>query len=206
MAKDWGNNSRTVEAKQKKQAEKARKREAEVKAKEDAAWEDNDKMVKRKEDRQKIMDEKREAALKRKQENRELFEEETQKDAPKAKSKKKTHHDLILQQQRALLRTMKAKTEEEKKEEDVMIPNINHAHRDQKADIDARNVDEAITGLTEESKVDLHPERRAKAAFEAFKEKKLPELRQENPSYKFSKLNELVWQEWKKSPENPMND
>ena len=39
----------------------------------------------------------------------------------------------------------------------------------------------------------------------AYTEKRMPELRKENPGLKLSQLNEVLYKEWKKSPENPMN-
>ncbi|KAJ3272597.1 hypothetical protein HDV01_005440 [Terramyces sp. JEL0728] len=44
-------------------------------------------------------------------------------------------------------------------------------------------------------KLDRHPERRQKAAYAAYEEKRLPVL----------KLKELLFKEWQKSPENPTN-
>ena len=44
-----------------------------------------------------------------------------------------------------------------------------------------------------------------KALFEAFKEKTLPDLREENPGLKRSQLQERVFKLWKKAPENPDN-
>lgn len=62
----------------------------------------------------------------------------------------------------------------------------------------------SVTDKTNE-KLDRHPERRVKAALAAYSEKRIPELRAENPGLKLSQINELLHKEWKKSPENPMN-
>ena len=66
---------------------------------------------------------------------------------------------------------------------------------------------ELLTVSTENNteKLDKHPERRVKAALAAYTEKRMPELRKENPGLKLSQLNEVLYKEWKKSPENPMN-
>ena len=47
--------------------------------------------------------------------------------------------------------------------------------------------------------------RRLKAAFAAFSEAALPELRQEKPGLKQSQYKELVWKLWQKAPTNPLN-
>ena len=68
----------------------------------------------------------------------------------------------------------------------------------------ARNVNDAID-IFKKEEVDKHPERRVKAAFESFQERRLKELKKENPTLRLSQLKEIVWKEFKKSPENPMN-
>ena len=53
--------------------------------------------------------------------------------------------------------------------------------------------------------LDKHPERRVKAAYAAFEEARLPEVKIENPSLRLTQLKQIIWNEWQKSPENPMN-
>lgn len=47
--------------------------------------------------------------------------------------------------------------------------------------------------------------RRTKAAFEAFQEQELPDLKLEKPGLKQSQYKDMLWKIWQKSPENPMN-
>ena len=71
---------------------------------------------------------------------------------------------------------------------------------------DARNIDEAIGVLSGGGqKVDRHPEKRMKAAFNEFEQKRYRELKAENPTLKRSQLKEILWREWQKSPDNPKN-
>lgn len=56
-----------------------------------------------------------------------------------------------------------------------------------------------------EDKTDRHPEKRMKAAFNAFEEANMERLKQENPNLRLSQLKQLLKKEWMKSPENPMN-
>ncbi len=51
---------------------------------------------------------------------------------------------------------------------------------------------------------DMHPERRMKAAYQRYKEKNLPELKEEYPSLRMSQLLEMLNRNWSKSPENPL--
>ena len=68
----------------------------------------------------------------------------------------------------------------------------------------ARTVDDAID-IFKKEKVDKHPERRVKAAYESFKERRIVELKAENPTLRLSQLQQLLFKEFQKSPENPMN-
>jgi len=67
-------------------------------------------------------------------------------------------------------------------------------------------------------KADKHPEKRMKAAFNGiikrlnlslnvvdFEQKRYKGLKAENQTLKRSQLKELLWKEWQKSPENPIN-
>lgn len=52
---------------------------------------------------------------------------------------------------------------------------------------------------------DKHPEKRMKAAYSSFEEVNLPRLKIENPSLRHTQLKQILFKEWQKSPENPMN-
>lgn len=53
--------------------------------------------------------------------------------------------------------------------------------------------------------IDRHPERRVKAAFSAFESRRLPEMRKENPGLRLQQIKNLLFKEFQKSDENPMN-
>ena len=53
--------------------------------------------------------------------------------------------------------------------------------------------------------IDQHPEKRMKAAYEAFEKIRLPELKAENNNLRLSQLKQMIRKEWMKSPENPLN-
>lgn len=53
--------------------------------------------------------------------------------------------------------------------------------------------------------VDMHPEKRMKAAYEEFESERLPQLKIENPNLRLSQLKQLLRKEWMKHPKNPLN-
>ena len=91
----------------------------------------------------------------------------------------------------------------------------------------ARTVDEAITALrlaektwwisnfaknsfkiissSGEAKAEKHPEKRMKASYTAYEERRLPMLKAENPNMRLSQLKQMLKKDWMKAPENPMN-
>ena len=65
----------------------------------------------------------------------------------------------------------------------------------------AQSVDEAIIVLnqsTSAQSTDMHPERRQKAAHQAFENEMIPKLKAENPTLKLSQIKQMVWKEWLK--------
>jgi len=74
----------------------------------------------------------------------------------------------------------------------------------------ASGIDDALDALALTSgaggkEIDRHPERRMKAAYAAFEERRLPELRGEHPGLRLGQMKEMIRKEFEKSPENPMN-
>lgn len=53
--------------------------------------------------------------------------------------------------------------------------------------------------------IERHPERRFKAALAQFEERRLPEVRKENPGLRLQQCKQLVFKEFEKSDENPFN-
>lgn len=44
-----------------------------------------------------------------------------------------------------------------------------------------------------------------KAAYTAYEDKRLAELKEENPTLRMSQLKQMIFKEWQKSPDNPLN-
>ncbi|CAI5757837.1 unnamed protein product [Candida verbasci] len=80
-------------------------------------------------------------------------------------------------------------------------------------ELSASGLDNALEALSltsqgggvENKDLDKHPERRVKAAFKAFEDRRLPEVRKENPGLRLNQIKNLLFKEFQKSPENPMN-
>lgn len=53
--------------------------------------------------------------------------------------------------------------------------------------------------------VDKNPEKRVKAAYQSFEDKRLPQLKAENSNLRLSQLKQMLKKEWQKSPDNPLN-
>ncbi|CAK9438169.1 uncharacterized protein LODBEIA_P24530 [Lodderomyces beijingensis] len=80
-------------------------------------------------------------------------------------------------------------------------------------ELSASGLDDALAALALTEKnagvsakdIDRHPERRVKAAYNAYEERRLPEIRKENPGLRLQQIKNLVFKEFQKSDENPMN-
>ena len=80
-------------------------------------------------------------------------------------------------------------------------------------ELSASGIDDALSALAltgrdggvQTKDIDKHPERRVKAAYAAYEEKRLPEMRKEEPGLRLQQMKNLIFKEFQKSPENPMN-
>jgi hypothetical protein len=73
-------------------------------------------------------------------------------------------------------------------------------------DIQASGLDSALSKLSVGGGGDdRHPEKRMKAAYKAFEEKMMPEMKDQYPGLKRQQYLDKIFALWKKSPENPMN-
>ena len=76
--------------------------------------------------------------------------------------------------------------------------------------INASGIDNALDALSlttdpNSQKIERHPERRFKAAYKAFEERRLPEIEVEHPGLRKNQRIELCKKEFEKSEENPSN-
>jgi len=201
-----GENSKAVEAKARKDAQKNAADEQKKKAIEDAYWADDDKHIARKQQRKDDKEKKQQEALRRKQEAQQLLEQEMSGMKPaKPTAEKKLTRAQIAENKRIMEAeaAAAAKKEETPVNELPLEENLNRLQ----IEGEARDVEEALQVLSDKptAAVDMHPEKRVKAAFAAFEDRRLPELKTENPNLRLSQLKQMLKKEWQKSPENPMN-
>ena len=72
----------------------------------------------------------------------------------------------------------------------------------------ASGLDQAVKAVADpngSSAGDNHPEKRVKAAFNAYCEANLADLKMEKPGLRANQYKEILWKQFQKSPENPMN-
>jgi len=71
----------------------------------------------------------------------------------------------------------------------------------------ASGLDQAVKAVAVPSSAatDIHPEKRVKAAFNAYCEANLAELKTEKPGLRANQYKDMLWKQFQKSPENPMN-
>lgn len=80
-----------------------------------------------------------------------------------------------------------------------------HANKASMEDIQGSGVDSALNAMSVNGGDDRHPEKRMKAAYKAYEEKMMPEMKQTYPGLKRQQYLDKIFTSWKKSPENPMN-
>lgn len=202
-----GENSKAVVAKARKAEAAAEEKARKDKAIEDAYWEDNDKHVQKKQARKDEREKKRQADLEKKAELRALAKNEEESSTPKVvpTPQKLTQFQL---QKNVEQREAERKREEEKELNQSVtdIPLVENLNRLDDDVISASGIDAAVAALSvADDTADLHPEKRMAAAFKAFEEKRLPQIKKENPTLRLSQQKQMLRKEWQKSPENPLN-
>lgn len=53
--------------------------------------------------------------------------------------------------------------------------------------------------------IEKHPERRFKAAFEAYVDREMPKLKEDHPGLRKQQMHDILFKQFQKSPENPFN-
>uniref|UniRef100_A0A1B6L340 Coiled-coil domain-containing protein n=1 Tax=Graphocephala atropunctata TaxID=36148 RepID=A0A1B6L340_9HEMI len=201
-----GENSKAVAAKARKAAVQEEQAVRKQKQIEDEYWKDDDKNLAKKQARKEEQERKKMDQLKKKAETKALMEEEVGsiKIAGKQPISKITRAQIVAEtDRRNLATTGTAKKAPETHIEQPLEENIN---RLQVEGDEARTVEEAISILSsKDAEADKHPEKRLKAAYNAFEEANMPRIKEENPTLRLSQLKQILRKEWMKSPENPLN-
>ncbi|CAH1962830.1 unnamed protein product [Acanthoscelides obtectus] len=200
-------NTKAVAARERKKQAKDEADKQKQKDIEDAYWQDDDKQIKKKQQKKEQEEKKRLEALQRKNDAKALLEKEMGEISKKPAGKVAPPSKLTRQQisDKVASTTKPEKQPEKKIETHLDVPleeNLNRVHTEG----EARTIDEAISilGGADET-LDKHPEKRMKALYTAYEERRLKELKVENPSLRLSQLKQMIFKEWQKSPENPLN-
>jgi len=200
MPKKFGSNSKASEARERKEAVKIAEKERKEREAEDALWRDDDKHVVRKQQRKEEKEKKKQELQEKKLASKLAYEEEMSSiKAAKTAPAKVTRAEIANSIQKTTSNPAKSLLLDE-------LPLEENVNRLQVEGDVARNVDDAIAILSiGDEKVDLHPEKRVKAAYQAYEDKNLPILKAENPNLRLSQLKQMLRKDWMKSPENPLN-
>ncbi|KAK9889151.1 hypothetical protein WA026_004425 [Henosepilachna vigintioctopunctata] len=205
MPKKFANeNPKAVAARERKKNTKDAELAKKQQAAEDAAWKDDDKQILKKQQRKEEMEKKKQQQLEKKAEAKALLEKEMQSikgEKAHAPPPKITRAQIGQIKATPVQKEIKSKIETPL--DAPLVENVNRLRIDGE---EARNITEAIAILNSGSEeIDLHPEKRMKAAYTAFEKRRLTELKEENPSLRLSQLKQMIFKEWQKSPENPLN-
>ncbi len=126
-------------------------------------------------------------------------------------ARKKAEREALLASEEASLpsKPLKSKNRGAEKVAARRAGNIDQAF-EKVAGLNATGIDDALDALSlttknDSKKIDRHPERRFKAAYEAYEARKLPELKESNPGLRLNQMKFQIRKEFEKSPENPFN-
>ena len=208
-----GENSKAVEARARTADKKTEEKEKKEKAEEDAAWRDDDKMVLKKQSRM----QQRETSAAEKAAHKASLKAAYDEDMAAAASVTTSVKNAPAKLTRA---EMQRRLDDEARKEaeargggaaaaaaptHLDEPLVENLNRLEVVD-SARSVGEAIHVLAAKpAKEDKHPEKRLQAAYKAFEERMMPTVKEENKNMRLSQWKQIIWKEWTKSPENPIN-
>ncbi|KAL9693191.1 hypothetical protein quinque_012476 [Culex quinquefasciatus] len=216
-----------VEARERKADAKKVASEKASKAAEDALWQDDDKQLAKKRNKRLVLwgdfvegknflnfvqfkeeeERKKLEQARKKAEAKELLEKEMSsiKVAPKVSVQKVTRSQIEAEVEKRN-RAIESVNNPPKVVPAKVVPleeNFNRVMADTEV---AQTIDQALAVLAvKDGGDDKHPEKRMKAAYKAFEEEQLAILKQEHPSLKLSQLKQMIFKDWQKSPQNPLN-
>jgi hypothetical protein len=122
-------------------------------------------------------------------------------------ARKKAEKDALLAEEEA---SLPSKTPKNSKTAQKKTRGIDSAFAslDNPAALNATGIDNALDALSltskPDEKIDRHPERRYKAAYAKYEERRLEEMKDDKSLRKQQKMNK-IYEEFKKHPDNPFN-
>nr|CAX74146.1 Coiled-coil domain-containing protein 124 [Schistosoma japonicum] len=210
MPKKLGTCPKSLEARERRAEKKREERELSLKKAEEEYWKDDDKYSNRKQQRKEEKDSKRQELMEKKKEKEKLYNEEiasfksAKSTVTKEQPSKLTQTQIAEARRKLEAQLLALNQTSQKSEPPELAPNPNRIETDE---LEARTVKDAISILSvnNEGDGDRHPEKRLKAAYQAFEERMMPHLKAENPSMRHSQLKQLLFKMFQTSPENPKN-
>ena len=204
MPKKISTNPKALEARARKEEQKKTDQERKEKEKEDLNWRDDDKQLQRKADRKAAEEKRKQQQLENKQLKQALYEQEMGPEKKAEVVKKMTRAEIEREMERKKADELKKRNIAVKEADaDLLVENVNRMTVEGEV---GRTVDQAIAILSgEPEELDMHPERRLKAAYAAYEEAHLPIVKAENPNLRLSQLKQIIRKDWNKSPGNPLN-
>jgi hypothetical protein len=211
MAPKAGGNTKKESGRAKKAENEAKKKDAAAAEKEKQEadkWNDGGKSSKASKEEK---EEKRKAELARKAENARLLAEEEASESAKAKAAPKAGAKKGKNPKPAGPGAMAAdgtsgdsndKDGFAKEIESYSATGIDNAL--DLLDVVTAKMDKASIGQ-QAAGLEKHPERRFKAAYEAYKEKELPKFKEDHPGLRLQQYQDLMYKNFQKSPDNPFN-
>jgi hypothetical protein len=216
--KKLSTNPKAADARAAKEAKKQSAAASKAKAQEYSYWDQHANPVQKRDLKRQEAEKKAAAAQKKKQELSELKRQEeeamarvgkkkvvqtnkvTKREIDLMKEKQKQAYDQIADE-REKRQSKTVEVEDYEKMLDVEIDN-----KTEKA-VDARTLDEAVSQVSLQGIAgdDRHPEKRAKAMFAAYFERRLPEMKEEMPGLKLMQYKSRAFDEFQRHPDNPRN-
>jgi len=206
MAPKGGNAKK--ESGRSKRAENEAKKQDQIAAKKEQDEAESWKDAKGGKSKQEDKEEKRKADLARKAENARLLAEEeaAASSKPKPAPKKKGAKDVKPAGPGAIAAgndlSPGPEVDERGEVESYAATGIDNAL--DLLEVVTAKMDKASVGQ-QAAKIEQHPERRFKAAFEAYLERELPIIKKEQPGLRLQQYRDLLYKQFQKSPENPFN-
>ncbi|KAI9690088.1 MAG: hypothetical protein M1820_010027 [Bogoriella megaspora] len=125
-------------------------------------------------------------------------------------ARKKAEKDALQKEEEASLPSKGAKPKSaQKKSRGLDLSGLDAPSSSQLTSVNATGIDNALDALSLDKKggsdqIDRHPERRFKAAYTVFEERRLEEMKDEKSLRRNQKI-ERIKKEFERSPENPFN-
>eukprot|EP00759_Apiculatamorpha_spiralis_P037063 PhF_6_TR3711/c1_g1_i1/m.5301 len=218
MPRKFGVNEKAQEARDREEDRKQQAKSTKAKQQEDAKWVETDKDILRKASRKEDKEAKEREAIAKKAEKDALRRAEEADLAKNQPPKKLTQFMLQTELTRhnqparpVVAPNMRNFVSEEEQIASMPLENTNRQRMEQAEDgghVHASGIDSVVSAMDDVKigtggDLDMHPEKRMKAAYAAYLDRMLPVLKREIPGLRLSQYKQMIFDRWQKAPENP---